>query len=326
MTVRRDALEYTVGVTVLPSGDAARALDDADTPMPVPISKDTIVLYTDDPGMVDVRPAFKTGVGTGQIMGYNAVQAADEANQLFGIDDAVDDEDNPASSSINVGADGMMKFTAGEMAGVADTVTVTAFCPNEDGTGAVVACTLPTTPEGSNAAATVMVSVSNHSGATPGEPFNDIIGADAITVGGTRDVLVTGTFIAGKGSQGVISRYTARSDNTDIAVAYYDRVQDMVTVRGVSNGVTSVTVTAVDSYGTSLDNAEQVFTVEVMAEEVVVVPPTAAEPSLSGLSNDPGKTTRYTIKFNANGAVQAGSDELVIEMEDFGFPEQFGLR
>ena len=61
---------------------------------------------------------------------------------------------------------------------------------------------------------------------------------------------------------------------------------------------------------------------------VTVTPMAATEPpgivnfspTLDALSKDPGKGTRYTIKFNANGEVFAGSDELVIELEDFGFP------
>ena len=51
-----------------------------------------------------------------------------------------------------------------------------------------------------------------------------------------------------------------------------------------------------------------------------------ADPKFDAISKDPGKNTRYTIMFtakfsNANDqSLDAGSEELVIELEDFGFP------
>ena len=49
--------------------------------------------------------------------------------------------------------------------------------------------------------------------------------------------------------------------------------------------------------------------------------PTPTAASLDANSKDPGKNTRYTIMFTASGGgVDAGTQELVIELEDFGFP------
>ena len=93
----------------------------------------------------------------------------------------------------------------------------------------------------------------------------------------------------------------------------------MIAIVGLSKGITVVTVTPVDS---EFDIRDQLFTFTVtVGEPDAVVPPVPdLKPSIAALSSDPGKTTRYTIMFKANGIINAGSDELVIELEDFGFP------
>ena len=53
---------------------------------------------------------------------------------------------------------------------------------------------------------------------------------------------------------------------------------------------------------------------------------TEVDPTLEANSEDPGKNTRYTIMFTAafsnddDRSLDAGTQELVIELEDFGFP------
>jgi hypothetical protein len=94
----------------------------------------------------------------------------------------------------------------------------------------------------------------------------------------------------------------------------------MIAVVGLMDGITVVTVIADDMYDGTDDPEVASFTVTVGAPAAEVPPVPDLNPSLTALSNDPGKTTRYTIMFKANGDVHAGSDELVIELEDFGFP------
>ena len=93
-----------------------------------------------------------------------------------------------------------------------------------------------------------------------------------------------------------------------------------ISIVGLSEGVVVVTVFARDHYGEPGEDPTDSFSVTIGAAPDPVVPPPAQNPTLVALSENPGKTTRYTIMFKANGAIHAGSDELVIELEDFGFP------
>ncbi len=83
-------------------------------------------------------------------------------------------------------------------------------------------------------------------------------------------------------------------------------------VRSAAGSTGGTAVPAATDFDDTADNA-------IATAMEAPVPP--IDPELAANSTDPGKNTRYTIKFTANGNVDSGTEELVIELEDFGFPD-----
>ena len=158
----------------------------------------------------------------------------------------------------------------------------------------------------------------------------------AATAGAPTNIDLTQYFAAGGGATGAITGYAADITDT-LGVTSTDVVDAFSTVPNapagtVANilalnavaGVTAdnsyiVTVTATDGIAPATAPSQSFFVDVVAAGEADM----DADAVLDANSDDPGKKTRYTIEFTADGdgGVAAGTQELVIELEDFGFPE-----
>ncbi len=316
-----DDVEVVVYVTAMRSMAASRnQTDSTDDEL------EAITLYTGytSEGQ-DVGSVFTSGTGTGEIMGFTVTSADnDGTDDPYEIADITGDptgQDWQASSDGLVDLMGMVEAAANE-----DDLQVTPICQTGlTGDNAIQYGTCVDSANSALTAATadIIVELSTRATRTTMD-IPDLTGADAIgTVGSvTVDASdVTRAFADGDGS-GMIMDYSASSDDNSVVRARAAS-DGTITLTPRDVGIAEITVTAVDSYGTPAAPMDPTadFLVEVRAEVAPAPePPMAVKASLTALSNDPGKTTRYTVMFNANGAVHAGSDELVIELEDFGFP------
>ena len=92
------------------------------------------------------------------------------------------------------------------------------------------------------------------------------------------------------------------------------------TVSGLEGNRYHFRVRALNGEAMQTGSAAFVNTAVTNVATVMAAPADPVDPTITAISEDPGKNTRYTIKFTAGGGVEAGTQELVIELEDFGFP------
>ena len=150
---------------------------------------------------------------------------------------------------------------------------------------------------------------------------------------GDRDVVmdVSGYFSDGSGN-GAITGYSAMSSDEMVATAMAEN-NGRLTVGAVAAGSATVTVTAMDGNADADPMQTFMVMVEAAAEDVVeyapytrrtpmgsMVDPMSDAFSFESSSDEPGDGARYDIKFKVDNEVDTLNDELVIKMEDFGFP------
>lgn len=309
--------------------------------------------YTETDLPVDFSDVYTSGMGTGMIVGYRV--SSSEA--IVTVDDATRGGRTGSAQAIinadtNVGVDGMLtlKVAAPTMevpipSGDA-TITVTPVCRTEvtDTVASVDAEAADTTSSDHGLQESEILSTGSYQACTDTGPTSGTdLGAATFTVmiveskrgslSGTRvpiqEVNINGTatiemselekaFTSGTGA-GMITGYSLGTSHDESLVFASEGSSGDIMLEGIARGNTVVTVMADDDISAG-EKLSTTFVVRVRAEVAVVEPPTAFTSTLEALSNDPGKGTRYSIKFNADGEVFAGSDELVIELEDFGFP------
>ena len=241
-----DLVTKKVDVTVLPSmaADRAQMKGEDDMNVDVPINDDDeaagILVYTGTTETVGVSNAFKSGAGTGEIVGYAVVLPS--GSPMFSVVDNYVDADAMRDNTLDADASGMIKLqplaaAVDAVAGV--DITVTAHCPMADGTDATAAC-----QDSSSAVvmATVAVAIGQSVGATK---TNDSIPPQTMAVGETKTfslhtVLKNVSFFAdGKGT-GVITGYGAESKGGNIVFARADN-DGTVTLTAFAVGGTTMT-------------------------------------------------------------------------------------
>lgn len=336
-----DEIEKTVVVTVMPSMDASRATTGSgettrwvdigmmNTEGETAVADGTITgdgpgmvtLYTGDTMDVNVGKAFKSGEGTGKIMGFG-VDLIDGVAASFTVEDGV--EKGTGNAMVEAGPDGMVSLKAGEIDSPALTeanLTVTPYCAAADGMD-----TLAATCAASAVTVTAIVNVMNHTEAMKkGNITSKKVG---ISPEGTP-VMVMGNFEDGNGSKGEIVTYTAISSNPEVLVAYYDeehvnedKSKGAVVLIGLAQGGALVTVTAIDSV--DVDDPEQKFSVVVVPDAPAkprdFASITAAGTKFDARSSKPGSGTRYDLRFFVPNEVDTLVDELEIELEDYSVP------
>ena len=267
-----DPVDMTVDVTVMGSEPVARAMT-SDTPS-APVTIDDVGLFTDFSSYVDVSSMFNSGMGTGEIKGYNATftSGLDGTTPEAEVEDAT-----PTTDDVNVGSNGMVKLKGLLELDSDAVVTVTPRCPATDGTDATVDCA-----GGVTATFNVQVAESMPAMGTDNDfpavtlqiTGDDPFPSESITLIGNVDSEGMADpdadyFMDGTG-KGMIDRWVVSSTN---GFAITGSVTDNVlTVSGYEAGVAEVTVIARDGLDTDPnsdadDDPTKKLRVRVLAEE-----------------------------------------------------------
>ena len=180
---------------------------------------------------------------------------------------------------------------------------------------------------------TVYVTATLRNG-TPATVSGKTLGTQYVEVGvgsnpgEEKRVKVSDLFVRGRGSAGAIT-YAVRS--SDVAVVMADEEEDSdndqtgyielnAAANAVKDAFATIAVTAMDTV-TGVDNPTVSFLVFIVEEGGDPGGPGDPElPFFNADSRDPGKNTRYTLKFNINDEVNTLIHDLVIELPDYGVP------
>ena len=145
-------------------------------------------------------------------------------------------------------------------------------------------------------------------------------GASVTEAGKQEPVNVAMYFSSGMGEGGNITGYTALSGADAVTVtspAAEGKIMIRAAAESSANDNAIITVTATDA---ASNTATQRFFVDVVKDDPNGDGGPGGAASFNSLSDDPGKNTRYELKFPAPKDMNTLTDEIVIELEDFNVP------